>query len=52
MAWVDIHDKDPTIRVNWSDFEIMRLIMNFLEVFNEVTNQLCVFYNHISSYLF
>lgn len=39
VTWLDIHGKELTIRLDQYDFEISRLIKDFLKVFYEATNQ-------------
>lgn len=42
MSWVDIHFVEPSIALDWFDFFVARLMIDFLEVFYEATNALFV----------
>lgn len=34
ITWMDVHGKYPSIRVDWTNFVVARLIMDCLEVFS------------------
>lgn len=51
VTWLDINGKNPHIKVDWFDFEIAILIMDFLKLFYDATNHFSSSY-YITSYLF